>query len=344
MESFGSWSVLTTNFLLVLYIALNGVTLAALLHLANAKWRYKVRYLAVSLAALFPVAFVLLVILLLNGDSTFLWLGHAHDGEHHLRGWNNYSFLVTREIVGFFVIAGLYGMFIKYQHEATVDASYDAQRRFRNIALLIPFGYVLYGTMVSWDFEMNQIPTWHSASYAPYHFVSNFHFFLAFFVIFLFVIKRTGKLRNEVPDYILNFLAQMMLAFTILWTYLFFTQYLIMWYGRLPEEIVRYRNMMDNGLSGMWWTFLAMKFVIPFTSLIFARTRNTPTWTLAIACSIVIGTWLERYTWIAGSTQPDHYHLPMTSFFDIVVTALVAGVAIFAMRWSLNRFGLVKSA
>ncbi|MDH5544057.1 MAG: hypothetical protein OEZ43_00600 [Gammaproteobacteria bacterium] len=344
MESFGSWSVLTTNFLLILYIALNGVTLAALLHLANAKWRYKVRFLAVSLAALLPVAFGLLIILLVNGDNTFLWMGQPHDPEHHLPGWHNYSFLVTRQIVGFLIIAGLYGLFIKYQHAATIDSSYEAQRRFRNVALLIPFGYVLYATMVGWDFEMTQIPSWHSASYGAYHFVSNFHFFLAFFAIFLFFVKRSGKLKEEVPDYILNFLAQMMLAFTILWTYLYFTQYLVMWYGRLPEEIVRFRNMMDNGLSGVWWTFLAMKFVIPFTSLIFARTRNTPTWTLAIACSIVIGTWLERYTWISGSTAPEHYHIPMTGPLDIVATLLIAAVAIFMMRWSLHRFGLVKSA
>ena len=344
MESFGSWSVLTTNFLLVLYIALNGVTLAALLHLANAKWRYKVRYLAVSLAALLPVAFVLLVILLMAGDNTFLWMGQPHDPDSHMPGWHNYTFLVSREVIGFFVIATLYGLFIKYQHEAVIDASYAAQRKFRNIALLIPFGYVIYSTMVAWDFEMTQIPSWHSASYAAYHFVSNFHFFLAFFAIFLFIVKRSGKLKEEVPDYILNFLAQMMLAFTILWTYLYFTQYLIMWYGRLPEEIVRFRNMMTNDLSGIWWTFLAMKFVIPFTSLVFARTRHTPTWTVFVACSIVIGSWLERYTWISGSTDPEYYHIPMTSGVDIMYTVLVVAVVVFMLRLSLNRFGLVKSA
>jgi len=78
MESFGSWSVLTTNFIIVLYIALGGVTLSALLQLANGDWRFKVRDLAASLAVMFPVAFILLIILLANGDQTFQWLGHAH--------------------------------------------------------------------------------------------------------------------------------------------------------------------------------------------------------------------------------------------------------------------------
>lgn len=347
MEEFGSWSVLTTNFLFVLYIAINGVTLAALLHLANAQWRYDVRNLAVSLSALFPVAFVLLVILLLNGEQTFQWLAQGHDGEgggHHLNGWHNYTFLVIRQIVGFITIAALYGYFIKYQHESTIDSSYDAQRRFRNIAMFIPVGYVLYATMMAWDFEMTMMPGWHSASFGAYHFVSFFHFFLAFFFIFLFVLSRSGKLKNDVPKHIFNFIAQMMLAFTILWTYLFFTQYLIMWYGRLPEEIVRFRNMIGNDLGGVWWTFVAMKFVFPFTCLIFARVRHTPAFALIVACSIFLGTWLERYTWIAGSVSPEYYHIPMTSAFDVVVTVLVAGIAIFGMRWSLHRYGFLKAS
>lgn len=347
MEDFGSWSVLTTNFLIVLYLAINGVTLAAILHLVNGKWRFKVRTIAVSLAALFPVAFVLLIILLMNGEQTFQWLADARNGgghDHHMPGWHNYTFLVTRQIVGFLTVVALYGYFIKYQHEAIVDASYEAQRRFRNIALLIPFVYVIYATMVSWDFEMTMVPSWHSASYGAYHFITHFQFFLAFFAIFLFVLKRSGKLTIDMPNYIINFLGQMMLAFTILWTYLYFTQYLIMWYGRLPEEIVRFRNMMDFDLSTIWWLFLALKFVIPLSALVFARVRHTPEYVVIIAVGICIGTWLERYTWIAGSVDPEYYHIPMTSAFDIVVTVLVAAVAVFSMRWSLQRFGFVKSS
>ena len=344
MEGFGSWSVLTTNFLIVLYIALNGVTLVALVHLANGKWRFQFRYLACSLAALFPVAFVLLIILLLNGESTFQWLAHAHDIDAHIPGWHNYTFLVTRQIIGFFVITALYGLFIKYQYLATIDPSYSAQRRFRNIALLIPFGYVLYATMVSWDFEMTMLPSWHSASYGAYHFISNFHFFLAFFAIFLFVLVGTGRLRKEVPHYVFNFLAQMMLAFTILWTYLFFTQYLIMWYGRLPEEIVRFRNMMDYGLEPIWWAFVTLKFIIPLCALIFTYNRHTPKVIVMIAASICLGTWLERYTWIAGSVDPEFYHIPMTSGFDWIVTFIVFGVAFAAVRWSVYKHGLLKSA
>ncbi|MDH5376764.1 MAG: hypothetical protein OEX00_00400 [Gammaproteobacteria bacterium] len=348
MDSFGSWSVLTTNFLIVLYLALNGVTLAAILHLANAKWRTHVRFLAVSSAALLPVAFVMLCILLFFGENTFQWLahsGHGGEGEHHMPGWHNYTFLVTREILAFLAIAGLYTLFIKYQHAASVDPRYAAQRRFRNVALLIPVAYVLYATMVAWDFEMTMVPNWHSASYGAYHFISHFQFYLAFFAVFLFILTRSGKLKVEVPKKIFNYFAQMMLGFTILWTYLYFTQYLIYWYGRLPEEIVRFRNMLELDLSTVWWTFLVLKFIIPFvTFATWTPNRHNPKVIVGVASCILLGTWLERYTWISGSVDPSHYHLPMTGGFDIITTIVTLAVIAFTLRWSLLRNGLIKQS
>ncbi len=348
MEGFGSWSVLTADFLIVLYLAINGVTLAAILHLVNAKWREHVRFLSVSLAGLFPLAFILLCVLLFNGESTFQWLAHAgdHGGGHdvHLNGWHDYTFLVVRQIVMFFVVYGLYGLFIKYQHESVVNPSYHTQRKFRNIALLIPGVYVLYGTMMAWDFEMTMVPNWHSASYAVYHWVSHFHFFLAAFAIFLFFLKKSGKLAVEVPDRIMNYLAQMMLAFTILWTYFFFTQYLIIWYARLPEEIVRFRNMMEFDLAPLWWAIVTLKFIIPLVCLVLTPTRHSQPAIVIIACGIVIGTWLERYVWISGSVDPEHYQLPMTSGFEIGVTALIAIAVFYIMRRTLYQKGLLKSS
>lgn len=346
MEGFGSWSVLTTNFLYILYLALAGVTFASILHLANGQWRVQVRYFAVSLAGLFPLAFILLIILLVGGEHTFQWLEGAHggEGEHHLNGWHNYTFLVARQVLGMLVVAGFFALFIKYQHLAANTEDYAIKRKFRNIALVVPGVYVCYGTMVAWDFEMTMIPGWHSASYGVYQFVSMFHMFLAFFAIFLFVLKRSGKMNKPVQDFVFNFLAQMMLAFTILWTYFYFTQYLIMWYGRLPDEMNRFHAMMQNDLAPLWWTFLIMKFFIPFLSFaIWTPNRHNPGVIVVVASSIVIGTWIERYTWVSGSGDPDFYHIPMTSVFDVVVTVVTFAAAFVLVKKVLNRYGLVRA-
>lgn len=347
MENFGSWSVLTTNFLVVLYLALAGVTFAAILHLANGQWRFQVRYYSVSLAALFPLAFVLLLVLLGGGEHTFPWLAQSH-GEHaegaHLSGWLDYPFLVTREILGFAVVAILFGLFIKYQYLTSVSEDPVVHRRFRNIALLIPFAYVLYGTMVAWDFEMTLMPGWHSASYGVYQFVSMFHGFLAFFALMLIMLKRKNKAAHEYKPFVFNYMAQLMLAFTILWTYFYFTQYLIMWYGRLPEEMNRFDNMMLYGLAPLWWSFFVLKSLIPFlTFATWTPNRHNPGVIAFVAVCILLGTWIERYTWIQGSVSPEFYHMPMTSIFDIVVTLVVAVAGWYSVKKAMAFYGLIRA-
>jgi hypothetical protein len=197
--------------------------------------------------------------------------------------------------------------------------------------------------MVAWDFEMTQMPGWHSASYGAYHFQSNFHMFLAFFTIFLFFIHRSGKLTAPFQHYIFNYMAQFMLAMTILWTYLYFTQYLIMWYGRIPDEMHRYNSMMLEGFGPLWWTFLTFKFIIPFCTLALTPNRHNPVVITLVACFIVVGTWIERYTWIAGSTDSQNYHFPMTSMFDIVVTLVIFAVSWWAVQRTLQKYGLVRA-
>jgi len=343
-QSFGSWSVLTTAFLTLLYIALGGVTFSAVLHLCNAKWRFQVRKYACSFAVLFPICGVLLIILLWNGDHTFAWRMEGAQAEgHHLNGWHNYTFLVARQIIGFVAVVTLCGLFIRYQYLSEVDTSYRAQRRFRNIALLIPFMYFAYGSMMGWDFEMTQVPRWDSASYGAYHFQSGFHMFLAFFTVYLFFMTKGGRLAHPIEHKIFNYMAQFLLGMTILWTYLYFTQYLIYWYGRLPDDFIRYRHMMYEGFGALWWTYLALKFVIPFCTLALTPNRHNPPVITAVAICIVIAYWIERYTWIAGSVDPQYYHMPFTSMFDIVVTLLVFGVAWGAVRWVQLKYGLIRA-
>ena len=294
---FASWSVLTVDFLVVLHLALGGVTLAALLHLVNAKWRFDIRYFSVSFFALFPLAFCLLIILLLNGSKTFPWVGSSAP----MPGWNNFGFLAAREIIGFFVVGGLYGLFIKYQAVSTQSAA--QARTFRNYALLIPFAHVLFCTMVAWDFEMTLLPGWASAIFAMYHFVGSFGMMLSVLVLSLMLLMRNEALKAPPGEYIFNYLAQLMLAFTILWVYTFFAQYLIIWYGNLPDETGRLFQLQNGPFSRLFWLFFVLRFVVPFSVLIFPYSRYTPRVIAAVAVSIIVGYWIERYTWIAGTAS-----------------------------------------
>ncbi|CAH1904371.1 putative menaquinol oxidoreductase complex ACIII, membrane subunit ActF [Candidatus Nitrotoga sp. HW29] len=336
MISYSNWSVLTASFLVVLYLALGGVTLSAVLHLVGAQWRYEIRRIAVSLYALFPLAFVLLIILLVGGDKTFPWLSTASEHGHHLPAWHNYTFLVARQVLGMLAVMTIFGVFIKRQ--AVSDRSKEDQQRFHNIANWIPYTFVLYGTMVAWDFEMTLVPSWHSAIYGMQHFISNFNMFMAFLVTWIYILNTRGKLVRPVEDYVYNYLAQMMFAFTLLFIYTFFAQYLVIWYPNLPNEVDRVMGMQNGDYSVLWWSMIILKFVIPFTVLAMRSSRHSPPIILTVAASIIVGTLFERYVWISGVNGTGT--IPV--FAALVIVPVVAVIGFLLVRRTMVRSQLLK--
>lgn len=336
MLSYSNWSVLTAAFVVVTYLALSGVALCSVLYLVGAKWRFQVRQLSVSLYSLFPLAFVLLLILLAGGSHTFPWLGHLAHGEGHMPGWYTLPLLAAREVIGMMVIMFLWRIFIKRQEVS--ERSEEDRAKFHHIACWVPFFTVLYATMVSWDFEMTLVPAWHSAIYGMENLVSNFGMFLAFLVIWIYFLNTGNRLVKRVENFVYNYLAQMMLAFTLLWMYTFFAQYLVIWYGNIGVERDRVDSMQDGDYGAIWWSMVAMKFVIPFVTLCFPATRHNPQATVAVAACIILGTLCERYVWIAGAAGGGTY--PVLAF--IVIAGLVGGIGYMLVRGALSRNQLLK--
>jgi len=342
-NSYGTWAVLMDNYLFTLYLPLVGVFWSSVLHLVNGKWRYEVRYLMSSATALFPLGFVLLLIILASGARSFPWMGGATFGQP-LNGWQNVTFFNIREIVLYLAVWAFCSYFVKLQKKDYPTAPAADRRRFRNIALLVPFVYCIYATITAWDIEMTQVPRWWSPIYGPYHSESFLRMFLAFFVVALFFLRKRGLLKRPTHDYIFNYCAQIMLALTIIWTYLFFMQFLIMWYANLPEEITRFHNMMNGPSWYLFWIFFLMNSFVPFLMLIFNAMRRSPALMLFPAGSILIGTFLEHYMWIISGHALDIHHVPLlSSWVDVVITVGVFVVACFLWNRRMKKDGLYRN-
>jgi hypothetical protein len=192
--------------------------------------------------------------------------------------------------------------------------------------------------MIAWDFEMTLRPSWHSAIYGMQNLVSNFGMFLSFLLIWIYVLNTKGKLVKKIEEYIYNYLAQMMLAFTLLWMYTFFAQYLTIWYGNFADERDRIDAMQDGDYSVLWWSMVALKFVIPFVSLCFPVTRHNPQATVAVAACIILGTLFERYTWISGINGTGT--IPFVT--AIVVIGVLGSIGFVLVREAMRRDHLIK--
>lgn len=348
MITFTNWSVLSVSFLFVLFIALASVALWAVIYLANGDWYKDIRHLLKPLFFLFPFALVLLIILLIGGEYTFPWL--KHDPEHgpHLNAWHNYTFLVARQIIGLLFAMGLCWLFIKRQE--VMDRSKEDAEKFHRVANCIPWLYFLYGSLVAFDFEMTLLPMWHSALFCAYFFISNFNMFLSFLVIWIYVLNKQGVLVTPVPHFVYNYLSQMMLGFTVLWMYTHFSQFLIIWYGNLPDERNRIEAMQTGDFSVLWYMMVAFKWFIPLFSLLMRKTRHTPELVISVAAVIITGTLIERFIWRAGINFSGENmltgiraHGSVPYLEALIGLPIIAAIGFFIVRGVMRRYQLLKA-
>jgi hypothetical protein len=230
----------------------------------------------------------------------------------------------------------LYWLFIKRQ--AVSEDSPEDAARFHHVATWVPFFFVLYSTMVAWDFEMTLVPHWHSAIYGMQQFISNFGMFLALLVVWIYALNGREVLKKPLPTYLYNYLAQMIFAFTLLWIYTFDAQYLTIWYGNLGDETDRVLGMQNGDYAFIWWSMLVLKFVIPFVAFCFPGPRHSPTAINAVASCVIIGTLFERYVWIGGINGTGAYPILAT----IVIGGAVAAIGFFLVRMQMHRTQLIK--
>jgi len=341
-----NWAVLAAATLMVLFLSQACLVLTSILHLANVKggtWREDITPYAHKIFYLFPLAAAMMAVLLMFPEKTFPYYGKT---VAHMSPWLNYSFLVTREAVMMLLVAATGFGYIRasdrHRREFTAKTR-DMLTYFSSAVITL---YVLYATVVSWDFEMTLTMHWHSAIYSAYFFVSSFGMFLAFFVVSMYILRVTTKGTRGISDKSFNALAQLMLGFTLLWTYTFFSQFLTIWYAALPGETKRlFALMFENAdirrgpseISVFFWTFVLFKSFGPFFMLIFSVFRHTPALTAFVGLIILTGTFLERFTWAAATYKA--WNTPLSGLFDIVV---VAGVV--AIMFAVLRHGYYRAA
>jgi hypothetical protein len=162
--------------------------------------------------------------------------------------------------------------------------------------------------------------------------------FLAFLVIWIFALNSSNILHRPVETFVYNYIAQMLFAFTLLWIYTFFAQYLTIWYGNLPDERDRMVGMQDGDYTFIWWAMIALKFVIPFATLAFPVPRHNIRMIAAVAICIIVGTLFERYVWIGGINGTGPYPI----LAAIVVGGVVASIGFFLVRMRMQRMQLIK--
>ena len=359
-----AWRSYLFNWLYWTSIAQGGVILAAAITIARGKWARPVRRIALSQVAFLPIAFVLMLPLFFVGEHIFTWYGQdLHGKEAYL----NMPFLSVRNIVLFGALVcvsmlfaywslrpdlgrlrdsapeslrGLYARFSRnWRGEAVEDA--EAQRKTGIYAPVMALLWAAALSVIAWDFIMSQEEHWFSTLIGPYFFMGGFLAGIALTGILSSIYRSKLDLGGVIQTPQFHDLGKLTFGFSVFWAYMFWSQYVTIWYGMLPwEQTFLVHRLQAPYLAIAFLAFLGL-FLIPFIGLLGAAPKKKPAILSTFGIVILVGLWIERYVLI----YPSFYHELDSAVFgwqEIGAALPFAALFIGSIVFFATRFPIVQ--
>src|SRR5215467_11191080 len=327
---------------LMAYMFVLGLTLGSLAfgmvhQLTGGAWGVVIRRQMGAASRVLPVLTVLFLPIVFGMSHLYEWT-HADivNADPVLRGkalYLNTPFFLVRAAIYFAAWNTVTYLLNKWGLEQ--DQTGDP-RIARRMQMLSGGGLVVYGlciTFASFDWLMSLEPRWFSTIYGVLIMGGQGLSALAFLITSLVWLSRRPPLRDVVLPSHFNDLANLMLAFVMLWAYFSFSQYLIIWAGNLPEEIAWYLHRLQTGWRVIAVTLVIFHFTVPFFLLLLRRMKRVPERIVRIALLILAARLVDLFWLIAPEF---HTHGLSVSWMDIVLPLTLISIWVGCFLWQLR--------
>jgi Ni/Fe-hydrogenase subunit HybB-like protein len=372
-NSYLAWQALLVNTMFFGGIALGGLAFSVIFTITNAKWGRPIKRLAEALSAFIPIGALLLCLLFFGADHFFEWMDH--DKVIHTKaGWLNFPFFIIRNVVvlGLFVAGGSYylktvlrpdiGLAGKLSDFGNTFAdrlvkNYGlqeeeeavAEKRAKTLATLLALLFFLLSTLLAFDWMMSIDQEWFSTMFGAQYAIANLIGAAAALLIVAGIARKEFQLDEYITIDRYHDLAKLTFAVCALWTYLIFSQILVIWYADLPEETPYLIMRMQSVEWGwMFWVLFFLMFFIPFFGLMSRTACNSIWFSRLIAVEVLVGAWLEKYFLIVPSIQENNARAGLIdasnglpgfapNFYDVSITLGILGIFLLSFFWFLQR-------
>jgi hypothetical protein len=366
-----AWRAFHVNYLYWGALAQGAICVACAFTIVGARWPGPVRRFAEALGAWVPLTVVFFLISWLGRESVYApWLhGPPPAKEAYLNG----ARLFWMDLAIFTALALLSIAYLYYSIRPTLGGVAEGSesgllrrwaagwqgeeaererclRRTRVLAPIICLTYAFGWSFIAFDQVMSLTPTWYSNLFGAYFAWGGFLSAVAATALLAVLHRRSPGFEGEITKARMHDIGKMMFAFSIFWMYLFFSQYLVIWYGNLPEETQFFQARLGSqflvdksginelhlmqtwGLDRFWErlgepyvkvTLLAWAcvWIIPFWVLLGQRPKRTPVILGAVAVVMLFGFWLERNVLVWPSLVPTD----SLSWLGLVQVGIAAG-------------------
>lgn len=276
-------------------------------------------------------------------NPIYRWM--TPNGDHIIEGKS--AFLNPTFFVVFTIITvGLWSYFgIRFRNMSVAQDSAPRNSTkiyWKNVTWSGLFLLVYALTQMSiepWMWIMSIDVHWYSTMFSWYSFASAFVTGMGLILMWVVYLKNQGYMEIVSREHVHD-LGKLMFAFSIFWTYVWFAQFMLIWYGNIPEETTYFKIRMQGPYSVIWFSVLIICFVMPILILMSRPSKRNFFTVTFMAMVIFFGHWLDFYQMIYPGTMGAQWHL---SWYEVGIVCGFIGTFILAVAKSLAKHALVPS-
>jgi hypothetical protein len=341
-------SLLLAGFALV-GLSLAGAVFVALLHVTGAGWATTLRRVPEAMAAAFPAGALLLAVVLLAGPELYPWSDPAAaeaEGMSPLRAvWLSRPFFLVRSAgylacwYAFILALGR----VSRRQDTDGDPAHTRVSARLSAVFLVVFAVTFWLASQDWIMSLEsdwledgtrRPSSWSSTIYGLYNFSGLLLGGLAVLILLVLWLRPRSVLGRVVGAGHLHDLGKLLFAASTFWMYVWFCQYMLIWYVNNPEEATYFVGRQQGAWQPLLMANLALNWAVPFVVLLARPAKRSPGVLAKVCVLLVLGRWLDLYLMIAPAVDGPE---PAFGLPEVGVTLGAAGLFGLAFFWALAR-------
>lgn len=341
------WANFLVNGWFFMGIALLATFFMALQYVAEVAWSVSVKRVFEAISSYLPIGGAVMILILLAGQFHVHHLYHWMDPEvinpesakydeviANKHGYFTPWFFWLRTLLYIGVWTMFQRGFIKRSIEQDLHGGTALHFKQMGKAAFFMVFFAVTSSTAAWDWMMSLDIHWFSTMYGWYAFAGMWISALTTIILFVLYLKRRGYLQH-VNDSHIHDLGKWVFAISFLWSYLWFCQFMLIWYTNIPEEIVYFQERLhDFGYMGLMWTVFFMNFVFPMILLMSRDAKRNYYFLVIVGSIIFVGHWLDVFMMVMPATVNGHWHL---GWVEIGMALGFLGTLLFTIHSSLSK-------
>jgi hypothetical protein len=341
-----AWAVLLQNNFYFTAISLCGTFFMAFNYAAHAGWSVSIKRVPEAMGGFLKFGMLFMLLIFVFGHHEIYHWTHPElydpkspEYDHILAGKSGYlniPFFIIRLIAYGIIWVGFTYLLRRHSLQEDQDGGVTHYKKSVTLSAVFLVFFAVTSSTSAWDFLMSLDAHWFSTLFGWYTFIGLFVSGMAMMCLIILYLRRKGYMGHVTENH-LHDVGKFMFAFSIFWTYLWFSQFMLIWYANLPEEVV-YFQVRWMYFRTLWAMNLIVNFCMPFLVLM-TRDAKRQTQILWVAGIIILcGHWLDVFVMVMPGTVGADWHI---GFIEIGTAIGYLGLFLFVTLTELSKAALV---